>query len=212
MLITGLKRLLVAGAAAPALLAAGALAAPISITTPHIDTTAGSTSVTFGGQTFVNQGLQGVARIPAGTKDFNGDTLGAFSSLDVLPGSWHLNADGSYGGTLYGLPDRGPNQIGSVTFSDYPGRANIYSMAFTPYTGSAAISSSANVLNLTQTGGFLFKDFNGNVTTGLDPGLPGPNAYVTENGLNLPGSKIGAAAGKISLDAEGIRFLQNGNF
>jgi hypothetical protein len=160
----------------------------------------------------VNQGLEGVARIPAGTKDFNNDTFGAFSSLDMLPGSWHRNADGTYGGTLYALPDRGPNQIGSVGFSNYPGRVNIFSAAFTPYTGSAAISASANVLNLTQTGGFFLRDFNNNLTTGLDPGAPGPNAYVTENGFNLPGSKTGAAAGKISLDAEGLRFLQNGNF
>ena len=207
-----LKFVLTSSTALSALVATAAVAAPTQILTPNVITTAGSTSTTLGGATFINQGMVGVARIPAGTKDFNGDTLGAFSSLDVLPGSWHRNADGSYGGVLYGLPDRGPNQIGSVGFSDYPGRANIYTMAFTPYTGTTSLAANANVLNLTQSGGFLFKDFNGNVTTGFDPGAAGPNAFVTQNGFNLPGSKIGAAAGKISLDAEGIRFLQNGNF
>lgn len=190
-------------------------AAPLAITSPHIATNAGPSSVTFGGNTFTNQGLVGVARIPAGTKDFNGDTFGAFSSLDILPGSWHKNADGTYGGTLYALPDRGPNQIGTVGFSDYPGRVNIFAMNFAPYTGTANLPAgvdSDHQLQLTQTGGFLFKDFNGNVTTGLDPGTPGPNAYVTENGFNLPGSKTGAAAGKISIDAEGLRFLSNGTF
>ncbi len=208
-----LLKLVLASSTALAALAAGAAwAAPTQILTPNIIATAGATSTTMNGVTFTNQGLQGVARIPAGTKDFNGDTLGAFSSLDVKPGTWHRNADGTYGGVLYGLPDRGPNGAGSVSFSDYQGRVNTYTMAFTPYTGTATVSANANALSLTQNGGFLFKDFNGNVTTGLDPGAPGPNAYVTENGMNLPGSKLGAAAGKISLDAEGIRFLQNGNF
>lgn len=201
--------------AAGALSATAAHAAPLSYLRPHISTAAGSESVTVGGQTFVNKGLQGVARLSAlTTKDFNGDTFGAFSSLDVLPGSWHKTATG-YGGTLYSLPDRGPNGIGSVSFSDFAGRTSIFDMAFTPYTDSANLPVSAasqHQLQLTQTGGFFFKDFNGNVTTGLDPGAPGPNAFVVENGLQLPGSKIGAAAGKISLDAEGLRFLNNGNF
>jgi uncharacterized protein YhjY with autotransporter beta-barrel domain len=195
--------------------ASAANAAPLSFTTPHIATNAGPSSVTFGGQTFTNQGLVGVVRIPAGTKDFNGDTFGAFSSLDILPGTWHRNADGTYGGTLYALPDRGPNQIGSVGFSDYASRVNVFSMNLSPYTGAANLPASVesdHQLALTQTGGFFVKDFNGNVTTGLDPGTPGPNAYVTENGFNLPGSKVGAAAGKIAIDAEGLRFLRNGNF
>ena len=207
-----LKLILATGTALGALSAAAALAAPTQYLTPNVIAVAGATSTTMGGVTFTNQGMVGTSRIPAGTKDFNGDTFGAFSSLDIKPGSWHRNADGSYGGVLYSLPDRGPNGIGSVGFSDYAGRSSIFNMAFTPYTGSAAISANANSLALTANGGIFFKDFNGNLTTGLDPNLPGANSFVTENGLNLPGSKTGAAAGKISLDAESLRFLQNGNF
>jgi len=208
-----LKTILCTGSALGAILATGALAAPTTYRTANTITTTGPVSTTLGGQTFVNHGLQGVNRLPATTtKDFHGDTFGAYSGLDVAPGSWRRNADGSYGGVLFALPDRGPNGVGNVTFSDYASRVNSFDMAFTPYTGSAAIAANANVLRLTQKGGFFLKDFNGNVTTGLDPAAPGANAFVTQGGYDLPGSKIGAAAGKISLDAEAIRFLNDGSF
>ena len=38
----------------------------------------GSTSVTVGGQVFVNQGMVGAGRSLASLRDFNGDTLGSF--------------------------------------------------------------------------------------------------------------------------------------
>lgn len=195
------------------MLANQALAAPTTYTTPNVITTPGASSTTFYGQTFVNHGLQGVARLPASTLDFNGDTFGAFSGLDVLPGAWRKTATG-YAGTMYGLPDRGPNGVGSVTFSDYAGRVNSFAMNFVPYTSTANLPVSADSqhqLGLVQTGGFLFKDFNGKVTTGLDPGT-GNTAFVTQDGKSLPGSTVGIAAGKISLDAEGLRFLNNGSF
>ena len=210
---SALKSVLVSGTALGAFLATGALAAPTVYTSPNTIAVAGATSTTLGGQTFVNQGLQGVNRLSATTtKDFNGDTFGAYSGLDVLPGSWRKTATGAYTGVLYSLPDRGPNGVGSVGFSDYAGRVNSFDMNFTPYTGSAAIAANANVLQLAQKGGFFFKDFNNNVTTGFDPGLPGANAFVTQGGYNLPGSKVGNAAGKVSLDAEALRFLNDGSF
>ncbi len=208
------KSSLISWTAFGVVLASHAIAAPLSYTTPNVITTAGATSVTFNGQTFVNQGLQGVARLPATTTlDFNGDTFGAFSSLDVVPGSWRKTATG-YTGTLFSLPDRGPNGVGSVTFSDYAGRVSSFTMNFNPYTSGANLPVSADSqhqLVLTQTGGYFFKDFNGKLTTGLDPGA-GATAFVTQNGMSLPGSTTGAAAGKISLDAEGLRFLNNGTF
>ena len=196
------------------LLASQAIAAPAVYTTPNVITTAEATSVNLNGQTFVNRGLQGVARLPATTTlDFNGDTFGAFSGLDTVPGSWRKTASG-YTGTLFSLPDRGPNGVGSVTFSDYPGRVSSFTMTFAPYTSTVNLPVSADSqhqLGLVQTGGFLFKDFNGKVTTGLDPGT-GSTAFVTQNGKSLPGSTTGPAAGKISLDGEGLRFLNDGNF
>ena len=207
-----LKFVLACGVAFGAILASGAIAAPVQILRPNTITTAGPVSTTLSGQTFTNQGLQGVNRLSAlTTKDFAGDTFGAYSGLDVLPGTWRKTATG-YTGVLYSLPDRGPNGVGAVTFSDYAARVNSFDMNFTPYTGTAALSASANVLQLTQKGGFFFKDFNGNVTTGLDPQLPSANSFITQGGYTLPGSKIGAAAGKISLDAEALRFLNDGSF
>jgi uncharacterized protein YhjY with autotransporter beta-barrel domain len=204
---------LVAGIALGTLLAAHTLAEPVAYTTPNV-VTSGATSVSFKGQTFINQGLQGVARLAAETtRDFNGDTFGAFSGMDIVPGSWRKTASG-YTGVLYSLPDRGPNGIGSVSFSDYAGRVSRFDMNFKPYLDSASLPVSADSqhqLALSQTGGLFFKDFNGRVTTGLDPGT-GPTAFVTQNGMMLPGSSVGAAAGKISLDAEGLRFLNNGSF
>jgi len=207
-----LKSALACSAALGAFLASDAIAAPIQILQPNTITTAGSVSTILNGQTFINQGLQGVNRLSAlTTKDFVGDTFGAYSGLDVLPGTWRKTATG-YTGVLYSLPDRGPNSVGAVTFSDYAGRVNSFDMSFTPYTGTAALSPSANVLQLTQKGGFFFRDFNGNLTTGLDPQLPSANSFITQGGYTLPGSKIGPAAGKISLDSEALRFLNDGSF
>jgi uncharacterized protein YhjY with autotransporter beta-barrel domain len=195
-------------------LSSAAGAAPLSYTTPNVITTAGSTQFTFGGQTFVNQGLQGMGRIDANTKDFLGDSFGAFSGMDLDLSTWRKTANGGYTGSLYSLPDRGPNQIGQVGFSDYAARVNTFSFTFTPYTGTAnlpAATSSQNQMVLTQTGGFVFRDFNGNVTTGFDP-LPGTAGVVTQNGIPLPGQTSGVATGKISMDAEAIRFLNDGSF
>lgn len=202
-----------AATVALSVLSSAAGAAPLSYTTPNVITTAGATQFTFGGQTFINQGLQGMGRVDASAKDFMGDTLGAFSGMDLNLSTWRKTANGGYTGTLFGLPDRGPNGVGQVGFSDYAARVNTFSFTFTPYTGTAnlpAATSSQNQLVLTQTGGFVLKDFNGNVTTGFDP-LPGAAGVITQKGIQLPGQTTGAAAGKISIDAEAIRFLNDGS-
>ena len=84
---------LVTGIVLGTLMATPALADPVAYTTPNVVTTTGATSVAFKGQTFINQGLQGVARLPAETtRDFNGDTFGAFSGMDIVPGSWRTGS------------------------------------------------------------------------------------------------------------------------
>jgi len=187
--------------------------AQLQFLTPNVINVAGSTQATLGGQTFVNGGLVGMGRIAAGTRDFNNDTFGAFSGMDLDLSTWRKTATG-YSGTLYALPDRGPNGVGTVTFSDYAARLNTISMAFTPYTGAAnlpASTASQNQLVMTQTGGLFLRDFNGNVTTGFDPGT-GAASVITQNGIQLPGQSTGAAAGKISMDAEALRFLRDRSF
>ena len=194
-------------------LASTAHAASSSFTTPNVVTTAGATSVTFGGTTFVNQGLQGMARLPSSTKDFLGGTLGAFSGMDIDLSAWRKTATG-YSGTLFALPDRGPNGIGTVGFSDYAGRVSNFSLTFTPYTSSTvlpAVATSQNQVVLTTNGGIVLRDFNGNVTTGFYPGI-GAASVITQNGIQLPGQTTGTAIGKISLDAEALRFLPDKSF
>jgi hypothetical protein len=186
---------------------------PIQVRTPNVINVAGSTSATLTGQTFVNQGLVGMGRIAAGTRDFNNDTFGSFSGMDIDLSTWRRTATG-YTGNIFALPDRGPNGIGTVTFSDYAARLNAFSMVFTPYTGTAnlpAAVSSQNQLVFTQTGGILLRDFNGVVTTGLDPGT-GAASVITQNGIQFPGQATGQAAGKITVDAEAVRFLRDKSF
>lgn len=77
-------------------------------------------SVTFQGQTFVNKGLVGVARVPSNGIDKFGDTVSLGSGLAVLPGSWHKRGDGSYIGRFLMLPDRGWNTRGTVDYAGCP--------------------------------------------------------------------------------------------
>lgn len=205
------KAALFSGVAASILQPLVAVADPLVYKTPNVISVAGSTSSTLNGTTIVNQGLQGMARLPAdSTFDFAGDTFGAFSGLALDLSRWRKTATG-YVGAMYALPDRGPNGVGSVAFSDYAARVNILSMAFTPYASNANLpvsEASQHQLQLTMNGGFFLRDFNGNVTTGLDAG-----GTTVQNGITLPSPAAGTpGAGKISVDAEGLRFLNNGNF
>ena len=134
---TRVRTLLAAGAAAVLLLTAGFASAQ---------------SVSFKGQTFVNKGLVGVARVPSNAVDQFGDTLGGFGSGMAMDlDSWHRNRDGSYGGTLYMLPDRGWNTQGTV---DYRGRLHRFEVTLNPlFSGS---TTSQNQLQLQYKGSKLF--------------------------------------------------------
>lgn len=197
------------GACSLAAVAAPAFGQSVVYTTPNQTNTAGATSVTLNGETFVNQGLVGTGRLPATLKDFNGETLGSFSGLAVDLGSWRRNADGSYVATMFTLPDRGPNNVGGLTTTNYASRLNRFSIAFNPYTGSAALAPTQNQLTLTQNGGFLLRDGNGQTFTGRDPQA----GTVTRGGIAYPSPPAGdLGAGKIAMDAEAVTFLQDGSF
>jgi hypothetical protein len=83
------------------LLLAASAVSPGAVQTP--------TPVVLIGRTYVNQGLVGVGRIPATTRDSFGETFGSFSAFAFLPGSRVRNNDGSYSGILHTQPDRGYN-------------------------------------------------------------------------------------------------------
>src|SRR5215471_2199387 len=151
---------------------------------------ASAQSVVFQGQTFVNKGLVGVARVPSNAKDQFGDTLGGFGSgmaMDLR--SWHKNHDGSYGGTLHMLPDRGWNTQGSV---DFRGRLHRFEVTLNPlFSGT---TTSQNQLQLQYKGSKLFHRFGGIQTTGLDPDA------VQRADLAFPDLPIASSNQHISVD------------
>ena len=192
-----------------------ALAAPTVISTPNVTPAAGSVNVVFGGQTFVNKGLVGAGRVSATSRDFNGDTLGSFSGMSFIASTWRRNADGTYSGGLYTLPDRGPNfslnGFPGTFFSNYAARINQFSFTFNPYTGAgdlAQATSSQNQMALTPTGGLIFTDFLGRTFTGLDP----VSGLITQNGFTFGAPVGGLGDGRISIDSEALVLAPDGSF
>lgn len=188
--------------------ATGAHAQSRTFTTANITTAAGAASSTLSGVTFVNQGLLGAGRLSANTLDFRGETLGSFSGMALDLSSWRRNADGSYAGNIFTLPDRGPFD-GAI---DYRNRVHTSAITFRPLAaGSAALpqaTSSQNQVTITPTGGFTLKDSLGVEMTGRDPGA----STVTRGGIVYPLATAGTAAGHIALDAEAIAFRPDGTF
>jgi len=181
------------------LLTATLMAGAATYTTPNLDTTpVGQTkTVWFGGAKFVNKGLVGVGQLEVGALDDRGDSLGSFSSFKIDPKTWHRNPDGSFGGTLTTLPDRGYNAQGLV---DYPARLQRFELTFRPDYGRAPALAPNLKLSFKATRTLL--DFKGNVTTGLDP-----------HGDTLQGhSPVPVRHGKFAIDAEGLGLHPDGSF
>ncbi|MBW8753148.1 MAG: esterase-like activity of phytase family protein [Sphingomonadales bacterium] len=178
------------------------------VTTPNVTNAAGQVDVVLGGVTFSNKGLLGAGKLDANTRDFRNETLGSFSGMAMNLSTWRRNADGSYNGSIYTLPDRGPFDGGI----DYRDRVHTENITFRPLAaGSAAlpqVTASQNQVTITPTGGFTLKDTLGVEFTGRNPGA----STVTRNGIVYPLATDGTAAGHVSLDPEAIAFLPNGNF
>jgi hypothetical protein len=168
------------------------------ITRPHLDRSEGARSIALRGQTFTSHGLVGTGRLPAGTTDFLGDTLGSFSSLQIAPGSWKRVGD-HYEGVLWTLPDRGRNDPGANLFFDYPARLIRLRIRFTPGDGA---------VTLIPDGGIALRDFRGRPFTGADPGA----GTLIARGIVLPAPASGIGGGKVSLDAESLQFTRDGGF
>lgn len=176
-----------------ALTLAGLAAAPLTAQTP-------AAVVTLAGNTFVNQGLVGVGRIPASTKDKLGETLGSFSAMTFDAKSWQRKPDGSYTGTLTMQPDRGYNNPNTTNW-----RARFFTLSvnFTPAPAGAA---QQNQVGLTVADTTLLTEADGTPFTALDATSAGTG---TRAGFPpLPQ----AFNGRLSLDAEGIVRLPDGSF
>ncbi|HEX7814683.1 esterase-like activity of phytase family protein [Dyella sp.] len=192
------------------LLAAGCTGATaMDVLTPHVIDQAGPQSFTLQGRTFVNQGLVGTGRLPAGTVDFLGDTLGSFSSLAVVPRSWKRVGD-HYEATLWTLPDRGRNDPSEGLFYDYAARLHRFRLKFKPYDGKPlpADIRSQNQVSIQPDGGLVLTDFRGQRFTGADPA----EGTTTQKGILLPSPRSGTGAGKVSMDAESLQFTHDGHF
>ena len=157
-----------------------------------------ATSVTLNGTTFTNQGLQGVGRLSAGLRDKFGETFGSMSAMQIDLHSWRRNADGSYAGTLYALPDRGYN-VAATT--NYIPRYNVLSLTFNPYTGSAAAPQTQIGLTLKDT--VQFTDDKGTPFSGLDPATTGTGLTYRPATNGLPNLPL-TGTGRLALDPEGF--------
>lgn len=151
----------------------------------------GAAPVVLNGQYFVNQGLVGVGRLPAATKDKFGETLGSFSAFTFQPGTWKRNDNGSYSGTLFAQPDRGYNGAGTT---NWVARFNKFSITFTP----APTGVDQNQVAITVADTIKFTEASGTPMTALDATSAGTG---TRTGFPaLPQ----AFNGRLSLDGEGI--------
>jgi hypothetical protein len=195
-----LTRSLLLAAAASISLSAG----PLTYTTPNLDSTAVGAvkTVSFNGASYLNKGLVGVGSFSSSAIDGLGDTLGSFSSFKVDTNTWRKNADGSYAGSLYTLPDRGYNVAGLI---DYAARIQKFDLSFTPdYTTNSNVGQAQ--LTLTFKGTTKITDFNGNATTALNP------TGTTLSGFtNVPTASVGGVT-KFTVDGEGLAIRADGSF
>lgn len=184
------------------LLSAASAAVLLSCLAAH-PATAQVNSINVSGGTLVNQGLQGVGTLSASLRDKYGETFGSMSSLTFDAKKWR-KVGSSYTGTMYALPDRGYNVVGTT---DYSTRFNTVSLSFTPYTGTTATTANQITMSLVDT--TLFTEANGTNLSGVDPttGSSSPRA-ATSTFPVLPQ----AFNGKISLDPEGIVRMGDGTF
>jgi hypothetical protein len=153
--------------------------------------------VWLGGAKFVNKGLVGVGQLAVGALDDRGDSLGSFSAFKVDPRTWRRHPDGSYGGTLFTLPDRGYNVQGLI---DYPARLQRFEITFRPDYGRDPVLAPNLTLAFKATRTIL--DFKGNVTTGLDPREDALQGF----------SPVPVRHGRFAVDAEGLALHPDGTF
>src|SRR5262249_32614096 len=124
-------------------------------------------SATVSGVTYVNKGLVGVGRIPSNQRDKFGETFGSGSGMAIDTAAWTKGANG-YKGSLWLLPDRGYNAVGTI---DYRERLNTLAIEFTPTApgSTPAAGSEQSGVRATLADTMLLTDDKGTETTGLDP-------------------------------------------
>lgn len=140
--------------------------------------------------------LIALGRLAASTRDAMGDTLGSFSGMALEPGSWRA-ADRGFAGVFLTLGDRGFNIPEQKKFSNYPTRVH-----------RVAFELKGAQLKLSLLGTRYVRDEIGALTTGLDPGWGATKQF----GVLLPSPEKGTAAGRLSIDSEGLAVRNDGRF
>ncbi|RUW17570.1 esterase-like activity of phytase family protein, partial [Mesorhizobium sp. M4B.F.Ca.ET.013.02.1.1] len=155
------------------------------------------------GVAYVNKGLVGVGRIPANQKDKFGETFGSGSGMAIDTKGWARDGN-AYKGSLWLLPDRGYNVVGTT---DYRARLNTVSieLAPTPPGAAPAAGQEQSGVNATLADTLLLTDDKGVDATGLDP-LNGVRPAAGDMPI-LPQ----ADNGKLALDDEAIVRLPDGS-
>ncbi|BCG93801.1 esterase-like activity of phytase family protein [Mesorhizobium sp. 131-2-1] len=154
------------------------------------------------GVAYVNKGLVGVGRIPASQKDKFGETFGSGSGMAIDVKGWSREGN-AYKGSLWLLPDRGYNVVGTT---DYRARLNTISIDLAPTAPGAAPAAGQEQsgVKATLADTMLLTDDKGTDATGLDP-LNGVRPAAGDMPI-LPQ----ADNGKLSLDDEAIVRLPDG--
>ncbi|KAH8897899.1 3-phytase [Thozetella sp. PMI_491] len=170
-------------------------------------------SVKIGSDTYENHGVAGYGFVPFSTKDSRGDTLGGIgSSAAIEKNSWKKTGTTTYTGTLWGLPDRGFNVLGTI---NYQPRVHKFTITF----DAGVTQSSTPNLQLQYKETVYLTDPTGTPFTGLDadkvggylsfPGLPDlPGVHYTGDGFGNPGP----GGARVSLDSEGLVLNKDGTF
>jgi hypothetical protein len=159
-------------------------------------------SASVDGVTYVNKGRVGIGRIPASQRDKFGETFGSGSGMSIDPTRWTRDGD-SYKGSLWLLPDRGYNAVGTT---DYRPRINTIDIQLTPVAPGTtpAADKAQSTVKATLADTIMLVDDKGANTTGLDP-ADGTRAASGDMPI-LPQ----APNGKVSLDNEAIVRLPDG--
>jgi hypothetical protein len=154
------------------------------------------------GVAYVNKGLVGIGRIPANLKDKFGETFGSGSGMAIDVKGWARDGAG-YKGSLWLLPDRGYNVVGTT---DYRPRLNTIAIELAPVApGTApAAGQEQSGVKATLADTMLLTDDKGTDATGLDP-LNGVRPAAGDIPI-LPQ----ADNGKLALDNEAIVRLPDG--
>jgi hypothetical protein len=162
-------------------------------------------TVVIGEQAFVNKGLAGVGRLAADLRDKFGETFGSGSGMTIDPASWRRTPDG-YTGTIYLLPDRGYNIMGTA---DYRPRLNVLSIVFKPPGDTSAVPAEQRQKSVSASlvDSILLTDADGVPLTGLDP----PQDGVRPAGKDFPAMPQ-AANGHVAADTEAVVRLPDGGF